>query len=100
MYGYGNYGLNGGYLDYGRGYGDHYGGYYGGYAGGYGSYGNRHAGGYNGGGYPSYNKGYGNKGYLSYDKSSTKSPILTFVKGFKPGEHSFTFVHRWAENSR
>nr|KAG5710525.1 hypothetical protein BaRGS_013171 [Batillaria attramentaria] len=72
-YGYGNHG---GYVDYGRSYGDYYGK---GYSGNYGTYGG-YAG--NRGG------GYGGKqqGRLSYDQSYTKSPVLTFVKGFKPGK--------------
>lgn len=61
----------------------------------YGSYLNRGApaftGGYPGdfglaGGYGGYSKGYGSRGYLDFDKAHTESPVLTFVKGFRPGK--------------
>lgn len=53
----------GGLVNYGSAYGDD------GYAGGYGGY----AGGYN------------NGGHVSYDQTYSHSPVLTFVKGFRPG---------------
>lgn len=55
-----------GFVDYGKGNGDYYGGNYG--------YGD------------SRRWGYGQGGKLSYDDSYTHSPVLTFVKGFKPGK--------------
>ncbi|PVD22490.1 hypothetical protein C0Q70_18304 [Pomacea canaliculata] len=54
----------GGLVNYGSAYGDD------GYAGGYGGY----AGGYN------------NGGHISYDQTYSHSPVLTFVKGFRPGK--------------